>query len=422
MNMSSTKQTFNQILYLNDSSYITGGASKVAIMEANEMARRGKSVSFLACDSGQSRELSDLSDNVTLYSTGQRDILNAPILESVSRGIRNSKAIQQLSVVLEGLNPSNTVVHLHSWEKALSAAVVKTVYQYGFKLVYTLHEYITACPNGSFYNHQKQVICKLKPMSARCVATHCDSRSYAHKVWRVARHYSASHWYGVPSFMSYFIFPSQMAREIVEPYLPDEANVFVVPNGIDCTKTDPVNVARNTRLVFVGRLSPEKGVGLFLEACKRLEIRPLVVGEGPLSDELMQRYPDADYVGWHNAENVRKYLSQARALVFPSIWYEVDPLILREAMSLGIPVITSDACAGKHSVVNESTGLHFISGDVADLMLKLSRLQSDSEYARVLGGAAYDDFWNSSATIEKHCDQLEGIYDAMFHSTGGIMN
>ena len=76
-------------------------------------------------------------------------------------------------------------------------------------------------------------------------------------------------------------------------------------------------------------------------------IIPTFVGDGPLAAELRAKYPDARMLGWQKPEDARAAIRNARALVFPSLWYEGQPLTVLEAKALGTPVIVSDGCAGR---------------------------------------------------------------------------
>ncbi len=71
--------------------------------------------------------------------------------------------------------------------------------------VYTIHEYFLFCPNGGFYNYQTQKACPLTPMSAQCLTTNCDSRSYPQKLWRVARQAIMQNVAHLPSILRDFI-------------------------------------------------------------------------------------------------------------------------------------------------------------------------------------------------------------------------
>ena len=102
----------------------------------------------------------------------------------------------------------------------------------------------------------------------------------------------------------------------------------------------------------------------------------------------------------------------ARALVFPSLWYECQPLTTYEALANGLPVIVSDNCAGREAVRNEENGLWFKSGDVDGLAAALRRL-ADRNVAAAMGEAAYSTYWREPLSLGRHLDKLEDTYARM---------
>ena len=130
--------------------------------------------------------------------------------------------------------------------------------------------------------------------------------------------------------------------------------------------------------LFVGRIAREKGPLLFAEAARRAGVVPTYVGDGPIREELAVRYPEARIVGWKTPEQARAMMRAARALVFPSLWYEVQGLTVTEAKAMGTPVVVSDVCAGREAIEDGKSGLWFRSGDPDALAVALDRLKEDA--------------------------------------------
>ena len=114
-------------------------------------------------------------------------------------------------------------------------------------------------------------------------------------------------------------------------------------------------------------------------------------------------------IGWQDSAGVRKTLREARALVFPSLWYEGQPLTVLESLALGTPVITGNGSAGRESVIDGQTGLWFKQADIDDLAEKLKIMADDSVVSR-LSNAAYDRYWAAPFSIARHCQRLEEVY------------
>jgi glycosyltransferase involved in cell wall biosynthesis len=312
--------------------------------------------------------------------------------------------------LLDGLDPLDTVVHFHGWTKALSSSVIRASLSRGYRAVTTLHEYFSACPNGGFFNYQTQANCPLVPLSAACVTTHCDSRSYAQKLWRVGRQVIQRGPGEFPGGMRHFISVTDFSAAILSRYLPGNARIHPVRNPIDVPYGERAAVQDHCGFVCVGRLSPEKGCVLLATACHSLGVPLSFVGDGPVRDAIISACPDARLTGWLPAERVRAEIRSSRALVLPSLWYETQGLVVNEAAALGVPAIVPDQCAARESVIDGITGFWFRSGDVADLQDKVARLHGHPEVAAAMGQAAYERFWSEPPTLQRHVCELEGVY------------
>jgi glycosyltransferase involved in cell wall biosynthesis len=162
-------------------------------------------------------------------------------------------------------------------------------------------------------------------------------------------------------------------------------------------------------------LAFEKGPLLAAEAARRAKRTLRFVGDGYLRGSIEVQYPECEITGWTSTAEVHQQLKTARALVFPSLWYETQGLVVLEAAACGVPAVVADTSAARENVINGETGLWFRGGDLEDLSRKLRMLQNDELVAK-LGSAAYSRFWASPPTLVKHVDQLESCYQHVLES------
>lgn len=401
------------VVLVADHAYINGGQAKVVVESALGLAARGHAVTVFAAVGPADPRLAEAGIAVVL--TGQTDVTRTRSLARFGvQWLWNAPAAAELRGLLATLDPRESVVHVHGWAKALSPSIGPVLRTCGVPVVFTMHEYYLACPNGGFYDYQAASVCTRKPGSLACIGHNCDSRSYARKLMRVGRHWLMQET-GLPESPQAIITISRLQREAILPYLPRDARYAEVGNPIDAEPVGRKGAGTPGDFVFVGRISPEKGPLLFAEAARRAGLQAVFVGDGPQAAEIAARYPEARLLGWKDPAAVKTLMRAARALVFPSVWYEGQPLTVLESLALGTPVIVSDVCAGREAVRDGVSGLWFRSGDPDALAASLRRLADDAT-ARAMSDAAYDLFWADPLTLDRHLDGLEGVYEGLLRA------
>ncbi|NMC44885.1 MAG: glycosyltransferase family 4 protein [candidate division Zixibacteria bacterium] len=396
------------LVVVNDFAHVNGGTAMVALSSAIALAGRGYPVTVFAAVGPVMPELKQ--EGVDVVCLGGHEITANPNrLRAVFDGLWNRAAARRMREVLKRLDPADTIIHIHGWTKALTAAPIAAALNRRFSIVLTLHDYFAACPNGGFYDFPKGRICPLRAMSPSCLTCNCDKNSRAQKLWRVTRQMMQKRWGGIPGRIENVITVSGFSRDLMAPYLPGDARLYDVRNPIQATQEPPAVPGMNKPFAFVGRLSPEKGAILFAEAAAKARIPALFIGDGEQRQDVATRCPEGVITGWVAPEEVRRHLRSARALVLPSLCYETQGMTVLEAAACSLPAIVPDTCAAREAVNDGVTGLWFRGGDADDLAAKLTLLQDDNLVNR-LGRAAYDRFWADPSTLERHILALETVY------------
>jgi glycosyltransferase involved in cell wall biosynthesis len=396
------------VIVINDFAEINGGAAQVALASAFGLAESGHRVTLFCAVPPVTAV--PTHPNLMLVVTGQCEIaLDPNRLRAMAQGIWNSRARRMLRQTLQDFDSKNTIVHLHGWSKALSSSVVRECVEKNFSVVCTLHDYFVACPNGGFYNFRTHKICHLDPLSARCILENCDSRSYAQKSWRVARQIVQRQFGGIPGGISAFIAVSNFSKVVLQSYLPNSCRLFEIRNPVISEKGPPALVDEASPFLYVGRLSPEKGGALLASAAANLNCELVYVGEGVSRSDIEMRNEKARFTGWLPRSEALSWVSKARALVLPSLWYETQGLVVSEAAALGIPAIVPDTSAARDLVRDGYTGLWFKGGDAISLRMAMERLMV-TKVAQDMGRLAYEQYWRDPPTICDHILRLEKAY------------
>ena len=356
------------IIIINDFDYIQGGASKVAIDTANILKENNPELNIYFFSGAHNKE-TILRKNIVTICTNQGEALkDKNKIRGFLNGLYNIKAKNELKKLLKTLNNQETIIHVHGWTKCLSSSIFTIAFKMKFKLILTMHDYFTACPNGGYFNYKKNEICTFSPLSIKCIKCKCDSRNQFFKIYRIIRQLIQNKIVKLPQKLENVISISEFSEKILKKTLNLKTRIYRVYNPIKLEKTTEIqDYKKNKYYIYVGRLSKEKGVDIFCEAIKKSGKKGLIVGDGPEMSILKEKYPDIEYVGWKKSDQVSKYMKCAKALIFPSRWYEASPLVPLESMQYKIPAISSDCNAAIDYIIKEN---RFHNVDDLTIMLK----------------------------------------------------
>ena len=396
------------VIVLSDHGWINGGQAEMAIESALQLKARGLDVCFIAGAGPLDDRLGD--SGVECHRLGDHDILSDPNrLRAAARGIWNIPAARLLSNCLARRDPRSTVIHVHGWGKMLSPSIGPVVTRSSAAHVYTLHDYFLGCPNGGFYDYQANHICKQRALGLGCLTTHCDSRARSHKAWRVARQTVLRSVSRMPDQLREIIYIAPEQRSVLGGYLSADACWHYLPNPVGPQPAQRIAVERNALFLFIGRMSPEKGPEIAAAAARRAGVSIAFCGDGRSRAAVAEANPDARLLGWLPKGELDGWMKQARALVFPSLWYEGYPLVVADSLRAGLPVIVSRSSMAASSVADGVDGLHVAPGDIGAWADAMTRLTSD-ELARRFSEAAF----RSGAQLlgrDDYTDRLIEIYE-----------
>ncbi len=330
-----------KVIIVNDASVARGGATGLSLLQARELSSRGIQTVFAAADREPNAELADLG--VTLYNAGSDPLMKAPPHVAATRGLYNSAVRDMLERVIAAEDGPDTVYHVHSWSKTLTPAVFSALQRVAPRTFIHAHDFFLACPNGGFMDYQAMRPCTRTPLSTSCLATNCDKRSYAQKMWRVSRQLVLrkslprhAPWGGI------LMIHPDMAPSLENAGYPAER---LVPLRNPATSLSETRIAAeaNDRILFIGRVEAEKGVEDLIAAAESAGVALTIAGEGPLREPLAAKHPEVRFTGWLDRAGMLAEARGARALVMPSRYPEPFGLVAAEASLAGLPVIVSSS-------------------------------------------------------------------------------
>jgi glycosyltransferase involved in cell wall biosynthesis len=206
------------------------------------------------------------------------------------------------------------------------------------------------------------------------------------------------------SKVTLFVALTDFARDrFIRGGLPSD-RIVVRPNFV----TDQgVGEGAGNYILYVGRLSVEKGIPMLLRAWRAVKTGKLIiVGEGPLEGMVRDEArlsQGVSYIGRQPAAKVRELMSNAVALAFPSLWYEGLPGVMIEAFSHGTPVVANRLGAMEHLVRHTQTGWLVEPGAEAEFAAALINAQErpqDNVGMRAQARAEFESKYNAERGYE----------------------
>lgn len=378
----------------------------MAIDEAIGLTARGIPVTYFSSIGPVCDELATAQVPVVLLGhkrllDGRRDP------RTVIQSLWNPIAYRAMDELLRPMDSRATIVHVHDFSQ-MSGSPIRCALNRGFKVVSTLHDYLTVCPNGGFFDYPTERPCERRPLSLDCVKRNCDKRNYLNKLYRVVKMQAQHHLGTMPSGVKHYIVVSQSSLSRLRASLPHDAMFFFLRNPCTVEKSPPVATRSHDVVAVIGRLSPEKGIALLVEAAKRTSTRLLFIGDGPLR-HIAEAAGTHRVTGWTSRDGVLRLLNGVRCLAFPSLIPETYGLSVMDAAAKGVPAIVSDVSGIAEWIEHGKTGWRIPAGDISALAASLEAAKDDDVITNI-GTAAYAKYWREPLSVDTHIRCLLDIY------------
>ncbi|HUP19955.1 MAG TPA: glycosyltransferase [Gemmatimonadota bacterium] len=305
------------------------------------------------------------------------------------------------------------VAHFHNTFPLVSPAAYWAAAAANVPVVQTLHNYRLMCANAQLFRDGgpcEECVGRLAPWPGILYGCYRGDRAASAVVaGMLGLHRALGTW---ARRVDRYLTLTRFARDkMVEGGFPAE-RIRVKPNFLP---VDPgPGEGRGGYALYVGRLSPEKGIGTLVEAWERLDppVPLQVVGQGseaPAVEALAARRPEVRMRGRLPRDEVAALMRDALVLVVPSRWYEGFPLVVVEALAAGLPVIASDLGSLTEVVRPGETGWRVPAGDPAALAAAVARAAADPTALIPMRRAAREDF-KERYTAERGYTALMEIY------------
>lgn len=281
------------------------------------------------------------------------------------------------------------VVHFHNLWPLLTPAALRIAKRRGATVVLTLHNYRFACPGGTLLAGGAVHDDCVTGSSLACALRNprgslAESIAYGLALEVQRRLRLLNRW------VDLFVAPSAFLREqMVRAGLPADRTA-VVRHGVTVEPQEAVNGAEPSGLLYSGRLSPEKGIDVLLEAAGRAPDVPVAVaGVGPALERLRAvAPPSVSFLGWLDQRELAAIRARSLMTLQPSICFDVSPFAAIEAAAGGRGVIAS-RIGGLPEIVRDGvSGMLVEPGDPDELAQAMRAVAADPDRAMQFGRRA----------------------------------
>ncbi len=400
-----------KILQVSEFNYMRGGAYNYFLKLSKKLEEEGNEVAVFSMHHPKnlpSKWSKYFISRISFNEGTLRDKLLMPF-----RGLYSLSAKRNFEKLIKDFQPD--IIHCHNIYHQISPSILPVAKKYGIPVVMHLHDYKLICPNYQMFAHGR--ICEecAAPNYYRCFFKKCFQDSYFKSLGVTVEMYLHHRILKIyEKNIDLYIAPSQFMKEMCVKHGVEASKIKVVYNFVDETLETKSIAQSEDYILYLGRLSAEKGIPVLIKAMadvKGLSLR--IAGEGnekAVCEKEISRLHLEDrvsLVGQLEGEELRKIISEARAIILPSVWYENMPFSMLEALALGKIVIASRIGGMPEIIKDTHNGFLFEAANSAELASIINGLNSyDLEK---ISEAAKDSV--KDLTIDKHYQEIVALYN-----------
>lgn len=356
-------KTYNVLIVHNEYQY-AGGEDVVVKQDAQLLEKKGNQVSFYLRNNEELKHYNIFQKLLLPFTT----VFSLKSYREIRRLIRE-KHIE--------------IVHVHNTLPLISFSCYYAAKREKVKLIQTIHNFRMVCPNALFFREHH--ICEecMEKGLLQSVKYGCYRNSKVqtlvvvmsmvfHRIWKT---------YDLPDA---YIALTQFNKEKISSIVNSQ-KIFVKPNYVNVVLPGKRIIEEEpyTYYVYAARLERVKGIFVLLEAFKALpNCKLFVLGTGP-DEEEVKNFIERNQMnhvickGFVPHEETLAYICQARAVIYPSLWYEGFPMTIVESFACGTPVIASDTPNLQEKIRHDETGEVFATGNPKTLCETIKRLEKN---------------------------------------------
>jgi len=370
-----------------------------------------------------------INDNLTLF------FVNNPHGKD---GYRHKQLDDNFAELVINLKPD--IAHIGHFNH-LSTGLIDELNKLKIPIVFTLHDFWLMCPRGQFLtrsigNENNYQLCEKqddKKCATDCYKVYFSGRKENENIdienwssWIQQRMIETK---AMINKVDLFIAPSNYLRDrFINDFGVPENKITYLDYGFPTeylTQTEKSKEKTNYTFAYIGTHIPAKGLNILIEAFKQIEENSTLKIFGRANGQSTNALKalavtsknkiefSGEYINHNLADDV---FSNVDCIVVPSIWGENSPLVIHEAQSCKVPVITADFGGMKEYVQHNVNGLLFEHRNTKSLAEQMKFAVSNPNKMKALGERGYLYSADRSVpNIQDHCKELENIYNKFIY-------
>ncbi len=372
-----------KVLLVNKFHYKKGGSETYYFTLAEALKAKGHEVIFFAMKDDEKNipceQEAYFVSNASVKG-GIKSKLNMVLHIAYSK-----EAYTNMKNLLNDEKPDLVILNLV--HKQITLSIIDAIKEYDSKLpiFWTMHDLIAVCPSYTMLDGEGNICEKCLEGSFKpCVDNKCIKGS---KLMSILSKYEADYirkkkWYDQ---VDLFICPSEFyCKKLIEAGFTN-SKIVALRNPLPLDTKYELRDSDEGYILYFGRLAKEKGVKTLIDATQKVGCRLVILGTGPIEDELKEyakNFSNVEFKGFQTGKALEDYVKNSRCVVLPSEWYENGPYSAMEAMAMGKPLIVSDNGGLPELVEDGKNGCVYSIKEGAEALskciIKIMELQEDT--------------------------------------------
>jgi len=366
-----------KILQINKFYYLRGGSERHVFGLSEILEEKGHKVMPFSMQNPKNKK-----SEFEKYFIKSRDLHKFNII-NVIKYFYNFDAVKRLKKLIKDEKPD--IAHLHNITGQLTPAIIKLLKKHNIPMVMTLHDYRLICPNSQLYSKGEVCYRCQGGKYYNCLLRKCAHNSYKKSFLAMLESYLNNKILNYYKYIDIFIAPSRYMKEVSVQFGIPENKIKVIYNFIPKDLKNNLQIENNkisNYLLYFGRLSREKGIGVLIDAFRKVKGYNLkIVGSGPEYENLQGKIKklklnNIELLGPKYGQDLEKLVKNVKAVIIPSLWQENMPYSLLESLDAGKIVIASRIGGMKEIINDGQNGFLFTPGDSQELANKINNLKS----------------------------------------------